>query len=72
MEIMQDPVFTLDGHTYERTAITQWLEQRGTSPKTGAPLPDRRLIPNHALRSRIQDWLQGYQGEMGGGGFFDF
>jgi len=72
MEIMKEPVVTSDGHTYERGAIEQWLHLRNTSPKTGAHLPDRRLIPNHALRSRIQDWLQGYQGEMGGGGIFDF
>eukprot|EP00966_Prymnesium_polylepis_P094902 2197585-Prymnesium_polylepis.1 len=32
---MIDPVFTTDGHTYERAAVAQWLKQRLTSPMTG-------------------------------------
>ena len=72
MEIMQDPVIAADGHTYERAAITQWLVHHNTSPKTNAVLPNRTLIPIHGLKSRIRDWLVGYQGEMGGGAFFDF
>ena len=33
-EIMTDPVSTLDGFTYERTAITEWLLTNDTSPRT--------------------------------------
>ena len=72
MEIMQDPVIAADGHTYERAAITQWFAHHNTSPKTNALLPNRTLIPNHSSRTRIRDWLVGYQGEMDGGAFFDF
>ena len=32
--IMHDPVQGNDGHTYEREAITKWLEQHKTSPQT--------------------------------------
>ena len=38
-EAMIDPVITVDGFTYEREAIAQWLEKNGTSPLTGEPLP---------------------------------
>jgi hypothetical protein len=34
-ELMEDPVFTADGHTYERWAITKWLNEKKTSPQTG-------------------------------------
>ena len=34
-EIMEDPVVAADGHTYERTAIAEWLEHHDLSPLTG-------------------------------------
>jgi len=55
-EIMEDPVFATDGHTYERSAIEAWLQKHSTSPKTGEELPAKMLIPNYALKSLIQDW----------------
>ena len=45
-----------DGHTYERSAIEQWLETHNTSPTTGLELVSKQLIPNHNLRSLIQDF----------------
>ena len=45
-EIMTDPVSTLDGFTYERTAISEWLRTKNTSPTTGAKLESKTLIPN--------------------------
>ena len=68
---MQDPVITSDGHTFERVAITEWLQGSNASPKTGATLPNNNLIPNIALRNRIQDWMQGYSQDMEGG-YFDY
>ena len=49
-EICSDPVFTADGHTYEREAILQWFESHSTSPLTGLPLPSLDLTPNYALK----------------------
>ena len=43
----------VDGFTYERSAITQWLERKMTSPVTGQPLESKALIPNHFARSLI-------------------
>ena len=34
-ELMEDPVFIADGHTYERRAIECWLDKKMASPKTG-------------------------------------
>jgi len=50
---MREPVFTSDGHTYERKNIIKWLERNNTSPNTGQMLPDKVLRPNWHLRSQI-------------------
>lgn len=53
---MADPVMLEDGtgHSYERRAIQEWLRSNSTSPVTGALLPSKTLVPNHALRSLIE------------------
>ena len=53
MELMQDPVFTADGHTYERSAIEHWMKTNDTSPLTGEKLEHRILTPNHILRGLL-------------------
>ena len=55
-DVMDDPVSTIDGQTYERGAIEQWFRNRNTSPLTGALLDDKRLIPNISLRNAIEEW----------------
>jgi len=61
-EVMKDPVISMDGHTYERVAIDTWFDSQTnrrsgfTSPKTNAPLPNRTLLPNYALREAIEEW----------------
>ncbi|XP_071688686.1 U-box domain-containing protein 33-like [Rutidosis leptorrhynchoides] len=58
-EIMQDPVVSADGFTYEAEAIKGWLDSgHNTSPMTNLKLANSTLVPNHALRSAIQEWLQ--------------
>mmetsp|Transcript_55408 Transcript_55408/g.127352 ORF Transcript_55408/g.127352 Transcript_55408/m.127352 type:complete len:403 (-) Transcript_55408:29-1237(-) len=54
-EIMEDPVVCADGHSYERSAITQWLLVRDTSPCTNTPLAHRNVVPNYALRNLIAE-----------------
>lgn len=58
-EIMQDPVVAADGFTYEEEALKGWLESgHDTSPMTNLKLTHCNLVPNRALRSAIQEWLQ--------------
>ena len=58
MELMQDPVLAMDGHTYDRSSIEAWLKTgKKTSPKTNQPLPSLTLVPNHAVKSMVQDYL---------------
>jgi len=56
MELMTDPVIGSDGHTYERTAITEWLTNHSQSPLTRQLMTQLDLTPNYALRSAIDRW----------------
>ena len=47
-----------DGFTYEREAIEKWFKNHDISPKTGATVDMKLLIPNHSLRNVIRDFLQ--------------
>lgn len=58
MSLMRDPVIAPDGHSYERSAIVQWFAQSSLSPKTGLRLASTDLIPNHALRNTIEDFVR--------------
>lgn len=45
---------------YDRSAISQWLTTKDTSPMTNAKLPHKQLTPNHALRSSIMEWKENH------------
>ncbi|CAH8389135.1 unnamed protein product [Eruca vesicaria subsp. sativa] len=58
-DVMEDPHVAADGFTYEGEAISSWFERgHETSPMTNKRLPHTCLVPNLALRSAIQEWLQ--------------
>ncbi|WVZ82386.1 hypothetical protein U9M48_029653 [Paspalum notatum var. saurae] len=58
-DVMIDPHIAADGFTYEAKAIKSWLDSgHDTSPMTNMRLEHDELIPNRALRSAIQEWLQ--------------
>jgi len=62
MEIMSDPVFAADGHTYERVEIERWLQNKNTSPLTNEVLPHKHLVPNYNLRSQIKEYDNRFSG----------
>ena len=52
--VMEDPVITTDGHTFERKAIEEWFSRgKTTNPMTGSSLESKILIPNIILRKMI-------------------
>eukprot|EP00320_Phaeocystis_rex_P010420 CAMPEP_0119063794 /NCGR_PEP_ID=MMETSP1178-20130426/7037_1 /TAXON_ID=33656 /ORGANISM="unid sp, Strain CCMP2000" /LENGTH=67 /DNA_ID=CAMNT_0007045177 /DNA_START=45 /DNA_END=248 /DNA_ORIENTATION=+ len=55
---MTDPVCTADGFTYERIAISEWLDSNDTSPATGATLENKTLIPNLCVRNIIRSFVE--------------
>jgi len=57
MELMQEPVVDKEGNSYEKAAISQWIQTHGTSPITRSPLSVADLAPNRALRDAIAAFL---------------
>ena len=57
LDVMDDPIMTKYGHSYERSAILQWLRSgQGVCPLSRRPLQLQDLVTNHGLRIRIQQW----------------
>lgn len=57
-ELLEDPVTTSDGHTYERKNIKTWFETHSASPTTGLPLTDKTLKPNFAIKMAVQAYQE--------------
>jgi hypothetical protein len=49
MVVMKEPVVGDDGHTYERSAITEWVKREGTSPLTRERM-SVHFVPCMAIR----------------------
>lgn len=56
--IMEAPVLSPSGHSYDRSSILAWLQRRPVDPLSLTPLLASALYPNRALRSEIQDQLE--------------
>lgn len=58
LELMDDPVMTPNGNTYERQMIERHLEVNGNfDPMTRAPLAKEQLYPNRALKMLMETML---------------
>lgn len=60
-QLMEDAVKATDGHTYSRSAISQWFAIRKSSPLHGAPLEDVSLIVDGTIRDQVASWISGVQ-----------
>ncbi|MCO5614182.1 hypothetical protein L7F22_068463 [Adiantum nelumboides] len=57
LDLMQDPVVIASGHTFDRAAISKWIDNgHRTCPKSGQRLLHVMFIPNNVLRRMIQRW----------------
>lgn len=59
MEVMEDPVVGISGHTMECQAAKRHIERAGTDPFTREPCSVADLRPNRALREAIEEWRAG-------------
>ena len=50
---MVDCVIAADGVSYERVAITSWLQHSSASPVTGQLLLHKHLLPSITFKSAI-------------------
>ncbi|KAJ0796412.1 putative U box domain, armadillo-like helical, Zinc finger, RING/FYVE/PHD-type [Helianthus annuus] len=56
-DVMEDPVETPSGHSFERGAIEKWLaEENSLCPVTKTPLKTSALRTNKTLRQSIEEW----------------
>jgi len=64
LEVMDDPVMNRAGHSYEQSAIVEWLRQSkdGTCPLTRKAIKISDFVSNRFLQKKIQVWRQ-EQGE---------
>ncbi len=56
MVLMKDPYIAGDGYTYEKEAITTWLQTNTKSPMTREPMLLNTCRPNRALKDAIERW----------------
>jgi hypothetical protein len=54
LTLMHDPVIGPDGHSYERSAILQWLQTNPHSPLTRQPMTAQMLQTNYSLKTAIE------------------
>ncbi|WP_342220193.1 U-box domain-containing protein [Rickettsiella endosymbiont of Miltochrista miniata] len=57
--VMEDPVITKDGFTFDFKNITQWLQISKTNPLTRKPLTQEQLTRNTVLKKEIDHWEKG-------------
>ncbi|KAK7973177.1 hypothetical protein PG988_007311 [Apiospora saccharicola] len=58
--LMTDAVTTVDGHTYSKTAITEWFKIRKSSPMTGLELENANLEVNQGVRDAAKMGIDGH------------
>jgi Mg-chelatase subunit ChlD len=57
-QVMKDPVLDRDGHSYERSVITEYIGKNGASPITFQALSLNDLVPNMALKKTIEEYFK--------------
>jgi hypothetical protein len=60
LQLMRDPVVLSDGHSYEKSALVDWLENKDTSPKTNEILEHKHFFTNHNLTKAISRFREKY------------
>lgn len=58
MDYMVDPVFDVNGHTFERSAIENWYQTHDTSPVTNLPVANKILTPNFSVKQLMEEYNQ--------------
>ena len=63
-EVMHEPMQAPDGHTYEKTAILEWLGRNPISPQTRQPMQVNQLKVNATLRFLCDEYHKGTLGTV--------
>eukprot|EP01122_Echinamoeba_exundans_P016516 TRINITY_DN8396_c0_g1_i1.p1 TRINITY_DN8396_c0_g1~~TRINITY_DN8396_c0_g1_i1.p1 ORF type:complete len:284 (+),score=54.47 TRINITY_DN8396_c0_g1_i1:366-1217(+) len=60
LEVIQDPVVSKYGHSFEKWAISEWIEEHKCCPLTNQPLELAELFPNLHLKACIASDIENY------------
>ena len=64
-ELMEEPVVTVNGYSYEKTEIMNWFKSKKKNrliePRDGRIIKNKNLSPNIDLKISIQEWKKKYQ-----------
>ena len=63
-EVMHEPMQAPDGHTYEKSAIIEWLSRNPVSPQTREPMQANQLKVNASLRFLCDEFHKGTLGTV--------
>lgn len=65
LDLMSDPVIVSTGQTYDRSSITQWLDEgHRTCPNSGLMITDTdTFVSNQALLNLIHNWCAYHQAD---------
>lgn len=66
--IMDFPVISPTGHTYDQASIAAWLRRRAVDPLSLTPLAPSSLYPNRAVQAEIVAQLQSVEAEAASSG----
>jgi U-box domain len=62
LTVMEDPVMTITGRSFERVAIMEWLARgNNTCPLSRQELHVYDLVTNHSLHAKIHKWKKQQQ-----------
>ena len=57
LDVMNDPIMTKYGQSYERSALLEWLQSgHGVCPLSRRPLHLQDIVTNHGLRMKVEEW----------------
>jgi hypothetical protein len=66
LEIFVDPVLASDGHTYERSAIVEWIKHHNsTSPMTRQPMKIKELKSNRLVKELADKYRSSVSSNIG-------
>eukprot|EP01080_Neovahlkampfia_damariscottae_P003160 gene3160-5476_t len=58
-DLMEEPVFLVEtGHSFERYALEEWLQNNNTCPLTQTELKTKQFVTNWSLKKAIEEWKQ--------------
>ena len=61
LQVMSDPyIDPIDGTSYERSNLVEWIQKKHHSPITRLPLEENQIVPNRNLKHIIEQFREAH------------